>query len=1306
MASGSLAYRPHQDLDTDLTKFGFLVYAGTVRDFHEWEFRAMTRWKQTKVDERSELASKFLDSLRSEAYIIAEDLGADILFSNDNIPKVVEAVGGMLSRQPGGPMVSYIDRRKRWLRKLLQLVKATHIREAVLTDLLLENPGLNRNERLMVLTSMGGSTATKDAEKALIKMHSRIHTLERRTPGTKGDRGKGKGHPFRGGKGKGKGYGNWSQKATSYTYLSAVEDLFDSYQDDAEDGTAFVADEGEQDDWVYHGDEGPVDEAYDDTELVAQTADASLRDVELDVFTSFLCSEGFDENDRESLAFLADVVQSDSVAFMARSKGKPVSTKGDKAPEHLQDVRSKGPLVRRGTPSLSDSESESQSFEPEAAANYVAPSTEWDTVQYPDGSEQLFRFFMHKGSTYLEVVQNHPDYYHWGLKEKEPSTMLEAWVYRNFNVPPVGGGGPTFRVVIGGHSREGEKSGDLGQGLSEQVLNSPLKVQNLTRRQLEEYTFTKFEAGDVVKHARLRTVPLVEGPRAWRRRHPAERAVVADGGREKFAGKAIGEKDDPSGDITLDLAAGAAEGAQQGDDPLGDISPKSNASSDSELAAPLEEEIAKPRLPLVDPFQDHENVSGLCWTRAATRRAMEQGGDDTAKGIGAAKAVGKYVMPFALQISPETGSKRRSTRLQGELSSTELDSPDVLCLLSMQDQVQLGLVKDLRRGVCQISGYAGNLQLARHSKTGLLLQERRTVSIPCRDEKASIPLRDESVSAYMLSELVREQESQQKKVLLVTLGLEKLEFSHRSRKVYNGLAKLIEGSPKQKSYTFSLNEKRHEDILLESHRTNFSRFQDFTDNQIVFLDCRDMRDPDKDKSTRDRLGTHPKNLHDMILNPRKNHKWMAFAEEVIPAVHKLIQDQDSSVIFAFCKSGRHRSVANAKLFQEIIKDLYNVEAEIIHLSDGPNWRHLCGICDLCNWRDPEAQRVANEVIDKATEKWHDFVPKVSVCDFRQQLAPLDEKDLEKACFLVLSRVYSVFSPAKLTEVTSLMALYTDHVSLICSVTHKYLTYEAALALVTSLVTDLRSGARTEKDWHVDLELANCSLDQAILQLDSDVKDMPGDPAGDPTAQAADQAQPIDVDQTAGGSSNDRPPQRDRTRSAQPDRSKGKGQGKWKDKRASSRVPGPQTHTTSNPAETQHAEASKWVFCGERESRYMLMFLVTPGGGFLQNTHDDLLMSALGLPSVTTTGEAPTVFVLANAEVQPGSLQRGDLGIGTFSQAIGEVVSSWANQVNHTVSVDVLETADYTGHKCSWLNNVDVGTSYQVVSLVRMGGGQP
>ncbi|CAE7208752.1 unnamed protein product [Symbiodinium microadriaticum] len=125
------------------------------------------------------------------------------------------------------------------------------------------------------------------------------------------------------------------------------------------------------------------------------------------------------------------------------------------------------------------------------------------------------------------------------------------------------------------------------------------------------------------------------------------------------------------------------------------------------------------------------------------------------------------------------------------------------------------------------------------------------------------------------------EETQHKKVLLVTFGLEKLEYSHRSRKVYSGLTKLMNSFPQQKSYNFSLTEKKHEDVLLESLRTNFSRFQD----------CRDMHNPDKDKSTRDRLGTYPENLYDMIQNPHKKHKWEAFAQEVIPAVHKLIQDQ-------------------------------------------------------------------------------------------------------------------------------------------------------------------------------------------------------------------------------------------------------------------------------------------------------------------------------------------------------------------------------------------------------------------------------
>ena len=183
MVSGRLAFQHRPDLEADLTKFGFLVYAGDVRNFHEWEFRAMTRWNQTKDDEKKDLALKFLDSLRGEAYIAAEDLGTEILFNKDNIP-VIEAVrknlfplveqeskelyrlgtqiGGILSRQAGESMTSYLSRRNRWWRKLKQLDDKVQISEGILTSLLLDNAGINRQERLMVLTAFGGSVREEE----------------------------------------------------------------------------------------------------------------------------------------------------------------------------------------------------------------------------------------------------------------------------------------------------------------------------------------------------------------------------------------------------------------------------------------------------------------------------------------------------------------------------------------------------------------------------------------------------------------------------------------------------------------------------------------------------------------------------------------------------------------------------------------------------------------------------------------------------------------------------------------------------------------------------------------------------------------------------------------------------------------------------------------------------------------------------------------------------------------------------------------------------------------------------------------
>ena len=61
------------------------------------------------------------------------------------------------------------------------------------------------------------------------------------------------------------------------------------------------------------------------------------------------------------------------------------------------------------------------------------------------------------------------------------------------------------------------------------------------------------------------------------------------------------------------------------------------------------------------------------------------------RGIGSSRCTGKFKLPFALGLRPEGV-------LNGDLESSELENDEVLCLLSLQDQTQLGLCKDLRSG--------------------------------------------------------------------------------------------------------------------------------------------------------------------------------------------------------------------------------------------------------------------------------------------------------------------------------------------------------------------------------------------------------------------------------------------------------------------------------------------------------------------------------------------------------------------------------------------------------------------------------
>ena len=122
-AGGGLRFNPRTQEEPELTKAGFLVYSGSGHDY-EWEFRAMAKFYATKADDRFSLGPKLPESLRVDAYIVAQDLGHDLLKATDAIEKIVEAVrkqifplqaqdaqelyrvgssgGGVMSRQPGG----------------------------------------------------------------------------------------------------------------------------------------------------------------------------------------------------------------------------------------------------------------------------------------------------------------------------------------------------------------------------------------------------------------------------------------------------------------------------------------------------------------------------------------------------------------------------------------------------------------------------------------------------------------------------------------------------------------------------------------------------------------------------------------------------------------------------------------------------------------------------------------------------------------------------------------------------------------------------------------------------------------------------------------------------------------------------------------------------------------------------------------------------------------------------------------------------------------------------------------------------
>ena len=84
MAINALRFQ-QQHQETEFTKAGFLVYPGDAYHYHEWEFRTMTKYEATKAEDCWALGAKVVESLRGDAYTVAEDMGTDALKKEDKM---------------------------------------------------------------------------------------------------------------------------------------------------------------------------------------------------------------------------------------------------------------------------------------------------------------------------------------------------------------------------------------------------------------------------------------------------------------------------------------------------------------------------------------------------------------------------------------------------------------------------------------------------------------------------------------------------------------------------------------------------------------------------------------------------------------------------------------------------------------------------------------------------------------------------------------------------------------------------------------------------------------------------------------------------------------------------------------------------------------------------------------------------------------------------------------------------------------------------------------------------------------------
>ena len=211
-----------------------------------------------------------------------------------------------------------------------------------------------------------------------------------------------------------------------------------------------------------------------------------------------------------------------------------------------------------------------------------------------------------------------------------------------------------------------------------------------------------------------------------------------------------------------------------------------------------------------------------------------------------------------------------------------------------------------------------------------------------------------------------------KPVKISTFGIETVGITDQSTRRSKKLHALIR-SLDQGSYSFTLSDDTHVRVLLDDFKQNHPGLvADYSSYEILFLDCRGVGDPSRDRHLRDYLGIHSQNLDHMS----KAREWEGLFKEAHRMISERLRREDTEklLVLVFCRAGRHRSVATGHVLY------HNLQADgsivsLDHLSQGSFCRNTCGgECKFCSLEDGKAQSLYDQAMQRYRAQWTSFPP--------------------------------------------------------------------------------------------------------------------------------------------------------------------------------------------------------------------------------------------------------------------------------------------------------------------------------------------